>query len=296
MLPYRWEELTAPEFNEAVEKSKGLCIMPLGCLERHGEHLVVGCDSYIANYVSGLAAANEYAVIFPTGFWLGEVTGNHALTTSELDAQNKRGYIALKSETLLKILAELCDEIHRNGFRKILIINSHGGNVPLLNYFVRSQMYEKKNYATMWTWANQPSNDIDFVYEQALLRREEFNLNDEQIAFLAKFNETGFGGGHADLQEVAINYAESPKLVRPELFDSQSGASTHQADYLTKMGVIHGGAWGANFPNAYDGFPSTGCTQNVGKVFGILAAERLEKIFKVLKEDEFCVKISQRDI
>lgn len=292
----KWEELTSPEFNEAVEKSKGLCIMPLGCLERHGEHLVVGCDSLKAKYVSNLAAEMEYAVVFPTGLWLGEVTGNHALTAEELAAQDKRGYIALKSETLLSIMTELCDEIHRNGFRKILIINSHGGNVAFLNYFVRSQMYNKKDYATMWTWANHPSNDIDFVYEQALLRREEFNLNDEEIAFLAKFNETGFGGGHADLQEVALNMAENPAYVRPELFDSQSGMSTHRADYLTEMGVNHGGSWTVNFPNAYHGYPSTGCTQNIGKVFATLAAERLAGIFKTLKEDEFCVQISQRKV
>ncbi len=294
MLPFRWEELTAPEFNEAVEKSNGLCIMPIGCLERHGEHLVVGCDSFIAKYISGLAAEKEYAVVFPTGFWLGEVTGNHAFNSNELKEQNKRGYIALKPETLLNILAELCEEIHRNGFRKILLVNSHGGNVALLNYFVRAHMYNKKDYTVMWTWANESANDIDFVFEQACKRQKEFNLTDEEIAFLARFNETGIGGGHADLQEVALNMAESLDYVRPELFDSQSGLSTHKADYLPKMGINHGGTWGVNFPNAYHGFPSTGCTQNVAKVFAILAAERLEKIYKTLKEDEFCVKISQR--
>lgn len=290
----KWEELTAPEFNDAIEKSKGLCIMPLGCLERHGEHLVVGCDSLKANYISNLAAEMEYAVVFPTGLWVGDVFGGHALSADEAAATNKRGYIALKPETLLNIMTELCDEIHRNGFRKILIINSHGGNVPFLDFFVRAQTYEKKGYATMWTWANRPVNNIDYVYEQALARRDEFNLSDEEMAVLARFNETGYGGGHGDLREVALNMAENPAYTRPELFDSQSGRSTHRADYLTKMGIHFGPAWGVNFPNAYDGYPSTGCTQNIGKVFATLAAERLAGIFKVLKEDEFCVELSQR--
>ena len=74
----KWEDLTSVEFDEAIEKSEGVCIMPIGCLERHGEHIVVGCDSYTVNYLANLAAENEYAVVFPTGFWLGEVVPNHS--------------------------------------------------------------------------------------------------------------------------------------------------------------------------------------------------------------------------
>ena len=40
----RWEDLREEEFESAIEKSKGLCVLPLGCLENHGQHLPVGTD------------------------------------------------------------------------------------------------------------------------------------------------------------------------------------------------------------------------------------------------------------
>ena len=45
------------------------------------------------------------------------------------------------------MLQETCDEISRNGFEKIIIVNGHGGNNDLLKYFCMSQLSEKRNYA-----------------------------------------------------------------------------------------------------------------------------------------------------
>ena len=43
-----WENLREEEFDDAIERSGGLCVVPIGCLEKHGEHLPVGSDYYIA--------------------------------------------------------------------------------------------------------------------------------------------------------------------------------------------------------------------------------------------------------
>ena len=117
----KWEDLTSVEFDEAIEKSEGVCLLPLGCLERHGEHLAVGCDGYAANHIANLAAEKEYAVVFPAGHWLGEVMPNHSNDPEAMQKKQLRGYISIKPHTLLTVLEELCDEIHRNGFNKILI-------------------------------------------------------------------------------------------------------------------------------------------------------------------------------
>jgi len=42
------------------------------------------------------------------------------------------------------MLEEICDEIARNGFKKILIINGHGGNIPLLGVFLREHLAKKR--------------------------------------------------------------------------------------------------------------------------------------------------------
>ena len=57
-----WENLREEEFKEAIEKSKGVCIIPIGSLEKHGQHLPVGMDSIAAAKWCELAAEKEYAV------------------------------------------------------------------------------------------------------------------------------------------------------------------------------------------------------------------------------------------
>ena len=47
-----WENLTIDEFNEAVEKSKGVVLVPFGCLEKHGSHMPIGTDILVARYMS----------------------------------------------------------------------------------------------------------------------------------------------------------------------------------------------------------------------------------------------------
>ena len=44
MISMKWEELTAKDFPKAVRKARGVCVIPLGCLEKHGDHLPVGTD------------------------------------------------------------------------------------------------------------------------------------------------------------------------------------------------------------------------------------------------------------
>ena len=75
MISNKWEELTPLEFDEAIEKSGGLCVLPMGCIERHGDHIAVGCDSFQASLIANEAASREYAVVFPTGMWVGNVMG-----------------------------------------------------------------------------------------------------------------------------------------------------------------------------------------------------------------------------
>ena len=296
MISNKWEELTPLEFDEAIEKSGGLCILPLGCIERHGDHLAVGCDSFHANFVANEAAQREYAVVFPTGLWVGNVMGAHPLNEDDFKNGkfNKRGYIALSPELLMNIMKELCSEIFRNGFRKILIANFHGGNSAFLNYFLSSMCYENQKGAIMWT----PANTIDMkeVYEIVLKEPERFSyLTDDEMKFLKKFAETGEGGGHGDIKEVALCMYENEKYVRPDKYETfpYEENLTFAAQYLSDNGIIHGRSWTTNCPGAFEGYPSTGCTPNIGRVLHDILSERLAARYKFLKNDEFCVEMSQ---
>ena len=285
-----WEYLRSDEMKEAIEKSGGLCVLPLGCLEKHGNHLPLGTDSLEGRTAVEMAAELEYAVVFPTGMWFGDVMGAH----SRINPKDP-GFIGLNPHTLLTVLEELCDEIARNGFRKILICNSHGGNKPLLSFFLRCQGYKQKNYATMWTMtSDKTQHNPELLLAYYKEHRAEYPmLTDHDFDVLQHFIDMGgFGGGHADFNETARIMGAYPELVDTTRYEVESGLSTHRADYLADLGVDCKGAWGANYPNNFSGFSSEGCTKTLGEAHNLYSARRLANIFKVLKEDEECVNIA----
>ena len=116
-----WEELTAPEFAAAV-KSAGACIVPLGVIEKHGDHLPLGTDLINVRALAIKAAAIEPAIVFPP-YYFGQIC----------EARHQPGTLAFHGGFLLEALRGICAEIARNGLRKIILLNGHGGNIHLLS-------------------------------------------------------------------------------------------------------------------------------------------------------------------
>ncbi len=69
-----WEELKASDFNDALECSGRVCVVPIGATEKHGPHLPLGTDNMIAAQVARDAAEMEEVVVFPT-FNFGQLLG-----------------------------------------------------------------------------------------------------------------------------------------------------------------------------------------------------------------------------
>ena len=287
-----WCELREEEFDAAIKKSGGVCILPLGCIEKHGQHLPVGTDYYEAMDVVRAAVDIEDAVIFDTGPWLGEVSGFHSV--KDPGRMRLRGCIGIKQSTILTVLEELCDEIARNGFQKILIVNCHGGNITMLKHFVRCQTYEGKPYATLSTFAlDFPAMQPKRLLHTVMSRKADFPyITEDDVATLTRLEEVGYGGGHADLRESALIMAHDEKLVASDRFEAKCGLSTHRTDHLSDFGVEAPNAWLANFPNSYDGLPPHGASKTLGQLMRTVSAERLARIIKMLKDDETCVEIA----
>ena len=286
-----WDNLREEEFEDAIKKSGGLCVIPIGCMEKHGQHLPVGADYIQALAIAKAAAEIEDVVIFPVGAWLGEVSCFHAFKNPK--EVKLRGCIGIKQTTLLTILEELCDEIARNGFTKILFVNNHGGNNPLLQLFLRAQSYEFKPYSTMTVFASSGLS-ADRVYSLVTQDRKRFPaITDKDVEVLKRLTETGYGGGHADMRETGIVMAVDESLVAPERYDAESGLSSHRTDYLSDVGVSSVNAWLANYPNSYNAYPPHDCSRAIGEAYIKIASERLAKAFKLLKEDEDCIKSCQ---
>src|SRR5262249_9545751 len=71
-LPVRWEELTVADFEKAIQKAQGTCVLPFGILEKHGPHLPLGNDLINVRYASLHAVEQEYAVVFPE-YYFGQI-------------------------------------------------------------------------------------------------------------------------------------------------------------------------------------------------------------------------------
>jgi len=180
----QWLELTSQQMPEAIERSGGLCVVPMGCIERHGAHLPLGTDQIVADEVARRAAGIEPAVVFPP-YYLSKI----------FTARHYAGTFALTRRLLLGVLEATVDEIARNGFKKILIANGHGGNTNMLRFFVRTLLDEPRDYVVY-------AADF-YVLDTAAARRWE------------QMRETDHGD-HADEAETSVMLHLRPDLVHME--------------------------------------------------------------------------------
>src|ERR1700735_4586406 len=134
-LSVHWEELTAGDFREGIHRSQGACLLPFGLLEKHGPHLPLGTDLLDVRYASLHAAEQEYAVVFPE-YYFGQIA----------EARHEPGTMAYSRNLQLALLQETTDEMARNGCKKVLIVNGHGGNDSLLPYFAQTQLDKPHDY------------------------------------------------------------------------------------------------------------------------------------------------------
>ncbi|CCC81007.1 creatininase family protein [Thermoproteus tenax] len=115
----RWWELTWPEFERA---DKTVALLPTGIVEAHGPHLPLGTDALMAVYLAEEAAKRTGALLLPP-VWYGN--------TYVLD--RFPGTISISSETLYRLYRDIFREVARNGVKRLVVVNGHGGNVDALN-------------------------------------------------------------------------------------------------------------------------------------------------------------------
>lgn len=253
-LPAKWEELTSPDFVKAVEISGGICIIPMGIIEKHGPHLPLGTDLLDVREVCSRAVQKEYAIIFPQ-FYFGQI----------FEAKSQPGTMAYSPELVWNVLQETCDELNRNGITKIIIVNGHGGNGNLIPYFCQAQLASQKNYA---------------VYFFSPEDTEQFR---EKVMKLRKTNT----GGHADEEETSMILAHKPELVHPDRAGQQSGADLKRLDLpYTYTGIW----WYAKYPNHYAGDGSY-ASKELGNMLLDNEAEQLAVMIRGIKADKTVIEL-----
>ena len=120
-----WAEMTRLEIAEAAKKDT-VVIVPVGAIEQHGPHLPINTDTCDSCEIAKLVATRERDVIVAPPVWWGYSPYHAGLA----------GTISLRPEVFLGLLQDICDGIISHGFRKIFILNGHGGNRSLISVAV----------------------------------------------------------------------------------------------------------------------------------------------------------------
>jgi creatinine amidohydrolase len=214
--PYsvKWEELTAADFRAAIAQGQGTCLLPFGILEKHGPQLPLGTDLLNVRYAALHAAAEDYAVVFPE-YYFGQI----------FEARHEPGTVAYSAELQLKLLQETTDEMARNGCKKVIIVNGHGGNESLLPYFAQTQLEKPHDYVVYVQWGREtPPGGPE--------TKDKVNM-------------------HAGETETATMMISNPNLVHIDRARSESGADQKRVNLPED--VYTGIWWYARFPNHYSG-------------------------------------------
>jgi creatinine amidohydrolase len=116
-------DMTSPEVKEAM-KETGIVIVHVGSMEQHGPHLPIKTDTSIGFEVSRLGAEK---FLMKTGRRV--LLAPSICFGMSLHHNSFPGSISLQPETLVKVTSEICLGFAKQGFKKILITSSHGGNL-----------------------------------------------------------------------------------------------------------------------------------------------------------------------
>jgi creatinine amidohydrolase len=249
-LHSRWDEITASEWPKALKASNETCILPIGILEKHGPHVPVGSDLIQVREWSARATKKEYAVVFPD-FFYGQIN----------EARHQPGTFSLPAHVVWDLLEATCDEIGRNGFKKIVIINGHGGNPEMIRYFMQTRLGKQRNYAVYFF---EPPADSAYRKNLTALHKS-VEANDQ----------------HAGERETSALLYLRPDLVKMDSAKNESGANQHR---LAIPNVYTAIWWYANFPNHYAG-EGAQATRKLGELITEHYINNLVTALKDIKAD-----------
>jgi creatinine amidohydrolase len=150
---YRYEKLTWPEINDAIEANQ-VCILPCGAVEQHGDHLPLDvdlvCPGGIARGV-GEAIADKVLILPPIAYGY---TGH---------VMDFPGTINTHYETFIRQVLDVTKSLAYHGFKKIILLNGHGSNMPNLDLAARRTNLETDAECMLVAWWHLLNIDPGFM-------------------------------------------------------------------------------------------------------------------------------------
>lgn len=257
----KWIDLVPSDFSRMIAEG-AVCVIPMGSLERHGEHIPFGCDLVVAETIASLAAERTPAIVFP-GYFLAQVHEAACFT----------GTVNLPQARTVEVLADLLESIAANGFKKIVILNTHGGNNAFLDYFSMSQLDVPRDY-------------VLYVVDS---HRAMTEAESAQLAGLWECPVLG----HACEMETSLYMACQPGRVRLDLADKDTVYPLKRFEHLRPKGIHNAHWWYADYPEQVVGNPAKANAEK-GQIALELMVTATARALKVITEDT-CAPDLQRE-
>ncbi len=169
------EEMFPWEFAEAIARTP-LAYLPLGTLEWHGEHNVVGLDALKAHAVCVKAAQISGGVVVPALYWAAdsreELPDGRYLTGGV--EHGERYHVPgsmywLKPETYLRLLLDIFEAMRRRGFQAIMVVAGHWSGETLAVIRTSGDRFKSLHPETAWLMLTdqQVATDLGYPHEHA---------------------------------------------------------------------------------------------------------------------------------
>ncbi|MFD1712419.1 creatininase family protein [Ottowia sp. GY511] len=223
----QWSDLVTTDF-ATLDQARAIAVLPLGATEQHGPHLPLSVDANLAHSMVQ-AATHHLPPSLPVLFLPVQRIGYSPEHTAF------PGTLSLKAETVIRLWTDIAESVAASGVNKLVLFNTHGGNVGLLDVVARDLRMRLGMLVYGVSWFNLPLMDGDGV--------------DVMARFSAEEQRFGVHGGEV---ETAMMLALKPRLVRTSKAQAFASSSQTRAQNFAILGNGRSAklAWAAQDLNA----------------------------------------------
>lgn len=243
----RWIKTAEHDLGALRDAADGVAVVPLASIESHGPHLPLGADPLGLEYLLEQIEQREVVAILP-----------QLMYSYVLSARRLPGAIHIDSMLLIQFVENICDEAHRNGFDKLVLLHGHGGCVPLLDMFCARIAEKAKPYAV---YAIPVLPGMAPLYDDILETKQR---------------------GHACELETSLDLVAFPELVRLDKLQGRVYEPQPLPDVRPAITPLD---WACRWPEMAAGDPSK-ATREKGEKLWSEWRDRVVDILRRIKADE----------
>ncbi len=237
------DRLSWPEVEAEIESGRDTVVMALGATEQHGRHMPLATDALIGDRLAGIVAGRLDAFLAPT---LRIGCSEHHVGFA--------GTMSLSEPTYHGLVADVVRSLLAGGFRRIVLLPTHGGNFgPLAGALEKLEPAERQRVIAL--------TDLGVLFEIAQIGEREFGV------------PLGEGGLHAGEWETSLMLSIHPDLVKMEVAEAGFTGDLQEA-----VGSMFAGGVASISANGAIGDPGRSSTQHGERYWASVVELVLEQI------------------